>query len=109
MRQYCRMDAEAYAAEALAAIEAASAPAELDEARVRYLGRKSELKLALRDVRDRETGMALNAAREAIEQAVDAREAELHRAGRERAVAALDVTLPGQRLPRGHLHPLTQI
>ena len=103
------MDAEAYAAEALAAIEAASAPAELDEARVRYLGRKSELKLALRDVRDRETGMALNAAREAIEQAVDAREAELHRAGRERAVAALDVTLPGQRLPRGHLHPLTQI
>ena len=29
--------------------------------RVEYLGRKSELKLALREVRDRETGMALNA------------------------------------------------
>ena len=29
---------------------------------MRYLGRKSELKLALREVRDRETGMALNAA-----------------------------------------------
>ncbi len=28
----------------------------LEELRVRYLGRKSELKLALREVRDRETG-----------------------------------------------------
>lgn len=103
------MDAEAYAAEALAAIESASTLAELDEARIRYLGRKSDLKLALRDVRDRDAGMALNAAREAIEQAVEAREAELRRTGREGAIAALDVTLPGERLPRGHLHPLTQI
>ena len=37
----------------------------LEEVRVRYLGRKSELKLALREVRDRETGMALNAVRAA--------------------------------------------
>ena len=44
---------------------------------MRYLGRKSELKLALREVRDRETGMALNAARQAIEEALAAREAEL--------------------------------
>ena len=48
--------------------------------RVEYLGRKSALKLALREVRDRETGMTLNAARERIEAAVDAREAELARA-----------------------------
>ena len=40
-------------------------------------GRKSELKLALREVRDRETGMALNAARAAIEAAVEQREREL--------------------------------
>src|SRR5919106_165474 len=104
-----RMDAQAYAAEALAAIEAAAAPDELDEARVRYLGRKSELKQALRGVRDRETGVALNAARERIEQAVEAREAELVAAQRRLAAEALDVTLPGERLPRGRLHPLTQI
>jgi phenylalanyl-tRNA synthetase alpha chain len=103
------MDAQAYAAEALAAIEAAATPDELDEARVRYLGRKSELKQALRGVRDRETGMALNAARERIEQAVEAREAELAAAHRQLAAEALDVTLPGERLPRGRLHPLTQI
>ena len=40
-------------------------PAELDDLRVRYLGRKSDLKQALREVRDRESGMTLNAAREA--------------------------------------------
>ena len=51
------------------------------DARVDYLGRKSELKQALREVRDRETGMALNAVRERLEGAIDAREAELSRAG----------------------------
>ena len=42
--------------------------------RVEYLGRKSALKLALREVRDRETGMTLNALRERLEAAIDARE-----------------------------------
>jgi phenylalanyl-tRNA synthetase alpha chain len=103
------MDAEAHAAEALAAIESAATPDELDEARVRYLGRKSELKQALRGVRDRETGMALNAARERIEQAVEAREAELRGAELQRVLAAeaLDVTLPGPERPLGTLHPTT--
>jgi phenylalanyl-tRNA synthetase alpha chain len=103
------MDAQAYEAEALAAIEAATTAEELDESRVRFLGRKSELKQALRGVRDRESGMALNAAREHIEQAVEAREADLAVARRRLAAEALDVTLPGERLPRGRLHPLTQI
>ena len=78
------VDTQALTAEALAAVAAAGTVAELDEVRVAYLGRKSELKLALRDVRDRETGMALNAAREAIEQAVAEREALLARAGARR-------------------------
>ena len=49
-------------------------PKGLEELRVHYLGRKSPLKLALREVRDRETGMALNAARDAIEAALEQRE-----------------------------------
>jgi hypothetical protein len=49
------LDADAYRADALAAVEAATTADALDEARVRYLGRKSELKQALREVRDRET------------------------------------------------------
>ena len=71
--------------------------------RVHYLGRKSQLKLALREVRDRETGMALNAAREAIEQAVAARQEELERAELDEKLATerVDVTLPAELLARG--------
>jgi phenylalanyl-tRNA synthetase alpha chain len=106
-----RVDAEALQREALSAIAAASTAGELDELRIRYLGRSSELKLALREVRDRETGMALNAAREAIEQAVASRQAKLDRAELDRALTeeVVDVTLPGEALPRGHLHPITQV
>lgn len=105
------MDAKALEKEALTAIAAASTSAELDDARVRYLGRKSELKQALRDVRDRESGMALNTAREAIETAVAEREAELRRQELDEALSGeqLDVTLPGEHVRRGHLHLLTQI
>ncbi len=105
------MDAKTLEKEALAAIEQARTRPELDEARVRYLGRKSELKRALREVRDRESGMALNESRVAIEAAVAERDAALHEAEVERSLAEeqLDVTLPGTRVPRGHLHLLTQI
>jgi phenylalanyl-tRNA synthetase alpha chain len=105
------VDAEALQREALSAIEAASTAGDLDELRVRYLGRSSDLKLALRQVRDRETGMALNAAREAIEQAVEQRAATLDRTELDRTLTedVVDVTLPGEELPRGHLHPITQV
>jgi phenylalanyl-tRNA synthetase alpha chain len=104
------LDAEAYTKDALSAVERASSAAELDQARVRYLGRKSELKQALREVRDRETGMALNTAREAIEQAVEARQealgrAELHALTEE----TVDITLPGDAQLRGRLHLITQV
>jgi len=105
------MDPEALEAEALAAIAAASTPDELDASRVRYLGRKSALKQALRGVRDRETGMTLNAVREKLEAAVAVREAELDRAELDRRLTleTVDVTLPGEEPPLGHLHPITQI
>ena len=105
------MDADALATEALSAVAGSSTTAELDDVRVRYLGRKSELKQALREVRDRETGMALNAARERIEEAVAAREAELERAELDRTLSEdrIDITLPGTARRRGHLHPITQI
>jgi phenylalanyl-tRNA synthetase alpha chain len=105
------LDADAYRDDALDAVARATTAAELDEARIRYLGRKSELKQALREVRDREVGMALNSAREAIEEAVSRRQAELERAELDRTLSedALDITLPGERALRGHLHPITQV
>jgi phenylalanyl-tRNA synthetase alpha chain len=103
------VDVEALQREAESAIAGASTPDELDDARVRYLGRKSELKQALRAVRVRETGMALNAVRERLETLFAEREAELEHEQLVRLDEALDVTLPGTQLRRGHLHPLTQI
>jgi phenylalanyl-tRNA synthetase alpha chain len=105
------VDWDAYEREASSAVAAASSPTELDDARVRYLGRKSELAQALRGVRDRESGMLLNGIRERLEAAVAERERlleeeELDRRLREEVV---DVTLPGESLPVGHLHPITQV
>jgi len=105
------MDVEALEQAALAAVAAASSTDVIETVRVEYLGRKSELKLALREVRDRETGMTLNAARERIEAAVDARAAELERAELDRRLAEerVDVTLPVGGYERGRLHLITQI
>jgi len=111
------VDAAALQTEALAAVAGARSLPELDEARVAYLGRRSPLKLALRDVRDRESGIALNAVREAIEAAVAGRQEELERAelAQRLATERVDVTLPSQLLGdvqlrrRGTLHPSTQV
>jgi phenylalanyl-tRNA synthetase alpha chain len=102
------MDATALEIEARTAIAAAADPDALEELRVRYLGRKSALKLALREVRDRETGMALNAARGAIEEALEQRERELASAA-EDDLEPFDPTLPGESVPRGSLHLITQL
>ena len=104
------MDWEAYERDALSAVAAASAAVELDDARVHAVGRKSELALALREVRDREAGMLLNGVRQRIEEAVDGRRAELEAVELERRLAGekIDVTLPGEELRVGHLHPTTQ-
>jgi phenylalanyl-tRNA synthetase alpha chain len=105
------MDVEALEQAALAAVAAASTTDEIESARVEYLGRKSALKLALREVRDRETGITLNAVRERIEAAVEAREAELTRAELDRRLSEerVDVTLPVGDRSRGRLHLITQI
>ena len=105
------MDAKALESQALGAVGAASSVDEIEAVRVHYLGRKSALKQALREVRDRETGMILNAARERLEQAIEAREQELRRAELDRRLTEerVDVTLPGTAYPRGRYHPITQI
>jgi phenylalanyl-tRNA synthetase alpha chain len=105
------MDAQALENQAQSAISSASTLAELDEVRVRYLGRKSELKQALREVRDAETGRVLNTLREKLETAIAEREAALGEAELEQRLAEerIDITLPGDLSRRGHLHLITQI
>jgi phenylalanyl-tRNA synthetase alpha chain len=105
------VDPEALEKEALAAAAAAASAEEIERVRVEYLGRKSALKLALREVRERETGMRLNALRERLEETFDAREEELRRAELDRSLAedVVDITMPGTAVRRGHLHLITQI
>ena len=103
------MDVQNLEAEALAAVSATASADEIEQVRVEYLGRKSALKLALRDVRDRESGMALNTLRERLEAAIDGREEELRRAELDRRLTedTVDITLPGEERRLGTLHPTT--
>jgi phenylalanyl-tRNA synthetase alpha chain len=105
------VDWEAYERDAIDEIAGACDAAELDDARVRFLGRKSELAQALRGVRDRETGILLNGIRERLEASVAERERALEDAELDRRLSeeVVDVTLPGEQLPVGHLHPITQV
>jgi phenylalanyl-tRNA synthetase alpha chain len=105
------VNVEALESEARSAIAAATTTEELETAKIQFLGRKSELKQALRRVRDRESGSVLNALRERVEAEFVQREAELERAELERTLAedVVDVTLPGTPYPRGSLHPITHI
>jgi phenylalanyl-tRNA synthetase alpha chain len=98
--------------EATAAIAAAADLDALEQTRLRYLGRKSELPLLLRsigslDAAERSAvGSAANQARTALDALIASREGEL--AGGELS-AALDITLPGTPpAPNGHLHLITE-
>ena len=108
MHQVTDLDVEALERDALAAYAAAATPAELTEANARFLGRKSALKQALRGIRDPETGRVLNDLRGRLEQAQHAAEQRLSDAALTSQVE-FDVTLPGERVERGHLHLITQI
>jgi len=105
------VDPQALETDALDALEAAATADDVEHVRVEYLGRKSALKLALRDVRDRETGIALNTLRERLETAIDGREEALRREELDRRLTEerVDVTMPGTPVRRGQLHLISQI
>ncbi len=104
--------------EAEAAVGAAGSAAELEELRVRYLGRKSELTAALRSIGELppeqrgQVGKQANEVRQALEALLERRTAELEASELDRRLTGdrLDVTLPGDPpVPVGHLHLVSQI
>ncbi len=104
--------------EAEALIDAAGSASELEELRVRYLGRKSELTQALRSIGELPpeqrgpVGKQANEVREALEALLGSRTAELEAAELDRRLVEdrVDVTLPGDPpVPVGHLHLVSQI
>jgi phenylalanyl-tRNA synthetase alpha chain len=100
---------------ALAQILDAGSLPELEEIRVRWLGKKGTLTEQLKSLgslpgRERPAaGARINAAKSAVQAAIELRRAELESAGieRELAAGAIDVTLPGRGEASGGLHPIT--
>jgi len=97
--------------EAVAAIESAETAKQLEECRVRHLGKKSEIVALSRSMKSvppenrRDVGQAINAAKSRVESALEARKENLGSA-KTTADDALDVTLPGIRAAVGRRHPL---
>jgi phenylalanyl-tRNA synthetase alpha chain len=103
--------------EAEAAVRSAASSAELEELRVRYLGRRSELTGVLRGIGDLPpeqrgpVGGAANAVRGAIESQLAERTRDLQAAELDERLARdrIDVTLPGDPPPAsGRLHLITR-
>jgi phenylalanyl-tRNA synthetase alpha chain len=103
--------------EARRAVASAQSLAALAEIRAGFLGKKGSVSSLLRGIgalapeERARVGEAANVAKERIEGFVRERRETLERESHASALAAqrLDVTLPGVRPPRGHLHPITQI
>ncbi len=105
---------EAIRTQALEAVAAAAASAELESVRVRYLGKKGELTAVLKQMgklspEERPVmGQLANDVRAAVESAVESRAAELAEKAMEEKLKAetVDITIPGRRSPMGHKHPM---
>jgi phenylalanyl-tRNA synthetase alpha chain len=99
-----------------AAFQAAGDPAALENAKARFLGKSGELTAQLKGLaalapeERRSAGARINAAKEQIERALDARRAQLadSRLRARLAEEAIDVTLPARGRGRGGVHPITR-
>ena len=108
---------EAMLTGALAQVSACASLSALDELRVHWLGRKglfTEQLKALGSLSAAEkpaAGARINAAKSALQSALDERRAVLERdaVNTELESGRIDVTLPGRGEARGGLHPLTRL
>src|SRR4029453_14451795 len=97
------------------AVLEARTPEQLEELRVRYLGRKAELTQILRSIPSQpeewraQLGKRGNEARRVLEALLEDRSTALTAGQLEDRLTgeAIDVTLPGEPLDAGHLHLLT--
>jgi phenylalanyl-tRNA synthetase alpha chain len=104
---------DALGAEGERAFQAAQTPADLEAARVRFLGRKSELTQLLRGLKDLAEAERAQVGARANETRIRLEGAHAEASSRLESAAApsftRDVTLPGRRAPVGHRHLLTSV
>ncbi len=97
------------------AIVKAATPEQMEDLRIAYLGKKGALTAVLRALKDmpeqerRRIGEEANQLRREIEQMLAEKRAQLDDAAHESVLRRewLDVTRPGTKQARGHLHPVT--
>ena len=99
---------------AQAEFAAATEPARLEEVKARYLGKTGSLTELLKGLgklspdERKQAGASINAAKEQVETALNARREALRDAAlhAQLAAEALDITLPGRRQSAGGIHPV---
>ncbi len=107
---------ESLAAEAKAAIEAASEGAALEQLRVDYLGKKGQITALLKGLgklspEERPAaGAQINVVKQELQELIAQRKSALEAAAVEAKLAAetIDVTLPGRGQSTGGIHPVTR-
>ena len=103
--------------QAVEALQQAQTPAQLEELRVRFLGKKGELTAVLKQMgklspEERPVmGQLANTVRAEIEEMLEKQKAAAQTAALEAKLAseALDVTIPGKSVVLGHAHPMNQV
>lgn len=103
--------------EALEAVEKVEDFQGLESLRVKYLGRKGALTQLLRSLKDippeerPKLGQEANRVKASLEERIREARERISQLERERALRRerVDVTLPGAPVPRGRLHPITQV
>ena len=104
-------------ANALEKLQALNAEQELEELRVRVLGKKGELTGILKQLGSLSkeerpvVGQLANEVRAAVEAAIEEKRAALKAAAQELRLQkeTIDVTMPGQLQEIGKIHPLTRV
>ncbi|WP_305098650.1 phenylalanine--tRNA ligase subunit alpha [Croceibacterium aestuarii] len=111
------MDTAAIGSEARSRIGAAQSLEELEKLRVAYLGKQGSVSALLKTLggmmpdERKEQGPKIHALREEVSDLLAARKAEMENAELEQRLKAetLDLTLPPPELPKGSVHPVSQV
>ncbi|MFC1953810.1 phenylalanine--tRNA ligase subunit alpha [Chloroflexota bacterium] len=109
------LDPEKLKIEALNKLNSVGDTGELEQWRVRYLGRKGELTLILRGLagmspeEKRIIGASANKVKNSLDESLKQKELDLRQAQLPSETRGdIDITLPGRPFPIGRLHPITQ-
>ena len=103
--------------EALSAIESAQSPEELQQVRIKYLGKKGSIQALMSEMKSLPKeekpvfGQKVNLCKQAVSEAIEKAQAQLEAKALEAQLIKdkLDITLNGTKSEKGTMHPLHMI